>query len=195
MFKDYNMNQVVLPLDLEIKLQENDIAFAVHHLVEHIPDEAFAGFLQKMGCPAYHPCMMMKIILCAYTQSVFSGRKIEALLKDSIRMMWLAQGYEPSYRTINRFRVHPEGQYTLAYDVFSNPTDTRTLCPFLDAIEHHYFELPDYIVAEPVFGYLKANLRFTRMSVRGKENVKNELGFAFMAVNVRKYIASSVKCA
>ncbi|WP_407656446.1 transposase [Massilibacterium senegalense] len=43
-----------------------------------------------------------------YTQSVFSGRKIEALLKDILRMMWLAQGYEPSYRTINRFRVHPE---------------------------------------------------------------------------------------
>lgn len=37
--------------------------------------------------------MMLKIILCGYTQSVFSGRKIEALLKDSIRMMWLAQGY------------------------------------------------------------------------------------------------------
>jgi len=52
--------------------------------------------------------MMLKIILCAYTQSVFSGRKIEALLKDSIRMMWLAQGYEPTYRTINRLRVHPE---------------------------------------------------------------------------------------
>jgi hypothetical protein len=51
---------------------------------------------------------MLKIILCAYSQSVFSGRKIEALLKDSIRMMWLAQGYEPSYRTINRFRVQPE---------------------------------------------------------------------------------------
>src|SRR5699024_5123005 len=55
-----------------------------------------------------HPHMMMKIILCAYTQSVFSGRKIEALLSDSVRMMWLAQGYEPSYRTINRFRIHPE---------------------------------------------------------------------------------------
>ncbi|MGM0943500.1 MAG: transposase, partial [Bacillota bacterium] len=52
--------------------------------------------------------MMMKIILCAYTQSVFSGRKIEGLIKDSVRMMWLAQGYEPSYRTINRFRVHSE---------------------------------------------------------------------------------------
>lgn len=47
------------------------------------------------------------MILCAYTQSVFSGRKIEALTKDSIRMMWLTQRYQPSYRTINRFRVNP----------------------------------------------------------------------------------------
>lgn len=54
--------------------------------------------------------MMLKIILCSYTQSTFSGRKIEGLLhdNDSIRMMWLAQGYDPSYRTINRFRVHPD---------------------------------------------------------------------------------------
>ncbi|OIJ19036.1 hypothetical protein BKP45_14355 [Anaerobacillus alkalidiazotrophicus] len=42
---------------------------------------------------------------------------------------------------------------------------------------------------EPVFGFLKANLRFTRMSVRSKEKVENELGFAFMAVNLRKYTA------
>jgi transposase len=101
------MNQVVLPLDLEIKLHKNDIAYAVNDVVENIPDDAFEGFLRETGCPAYHPRMMMKIILCAYTQSVFSGRKIEGLLNDSVRMMWLAQGYEPSYRTINRFRVHP----------------------------------------------------------------------------------------
>ncbi|MGE8207167.1 IS1182 family transposase [Heyndrickxia sp. NPDC080065] len=108
MFKNYNMNQIVLPLDLEVKLLSNDIAFHVHHLVESIPQEAFEPFLRNEGCPAYHPRMMLKIILCAYSQSVFSGRKIEALLKDSIRMMWLAQGYEPSYRTINRFRVQSE---------------------------------------------------------------------------------------
>ncbi len=113
MFQYYNMNQVVLPLDLEIKLKENDIAFHIHHLIEQIPDEAFEAFLRDTGRPSYHPRMMMKIILCAYSQSVFSGRKIEALLQDSVRMMWLAQGYEPSYRTINRFRVHPEVQELL----------------------------------------------------------------------------------
>ncbi|WP_254391729.1 IS1182 family transposase [Terribacillus sp. DMT04] len=107
MFKHYTMCEVVLPLDLERKLPENDIAFTVNHLVESIPDEAFDGFRRETGHPAYHPRMMMKIILCAYTQSVFSGRKIESLLQDSVRMMWLAQDYQPSYRTINRFRVNP----------------------------------------------------------------------------------------
>ena len=107
MFKHYTMNQVVLPLDLEVKLDKNDIAFAINDLIESIPVESFENFTRSTGCPAYHPRMMMKIILCAYTQSVFSGRKIEALLKDSVRMMWLAQGYEPSYRTINRFRTNP----------------------------------------------------------------------------------------
>lgn len=39
---------------------------------------------------------------------------------------------------------------------------------------------------EPAFGNLKANLDFTRFSVRGKDKVKNELGFALMATNLRK---------
>jgi transposase len=49
MFKNYNMNQVVLPLDLEVKLQNNDIAFHVHHLVESIPNEAFETYLRNEG--------------------------------------------------------------------------------------------------------------------------------------------------
>ena len=58
---------------------------------------------------AQHPIIKndVKIILYAYTQSIFSGRRIEKLLHDSIRMMWLAQNQTPSYKTINRFRVNP----------------------------------------------------------------------------------------
>ncbi|CZR02046.1 Hypothetical protein Tpal_2705, partial [Trichococcus palustris] len=92
MFKHYTMNQVILPIDLAVKLPRNDIAFSVNEVVESIPGEAFEAFVRQTGCPAYHPRMMMKIILCSYTQSVFSGRKIEGLLQDSVRMMWLAQG-------------------------------------------------------------------------------------------------------
>ncbi len=49
MFKDYNLNQVVLSLDLERNVKGNDVAFVIHHLIEQIPDEGFAGFLGKRG--------------------------------------------------------------------------------------------------------------------------------------------------
>lgn len=39
---------------------------------------------------------------------------------------------------------------------------------------------------EPVFGFLKAHLGFTRVHVRGHEQVTNQLGLALMAVNLRK---------
>ena len=49
MFKDYNMNQLVLPLDLEVKLQKNDIAFSIHHLVESIPEKPSTHFSVKQA--------------------------------------------------------------------------------------------------------------------------------------------------
>lgn len=36
MYENYNINQLILPLDLD----KNDIAFAIHYLVESIPEEA-----------------------------------------------------------------------------------------------------------------------------------------------------------
>ena len=44
MFKNYTMNQLILPLDFEMNLEEKDIAFHIHHLVKSIPMEAFAEF-------------------------------------------------------------------------------------------------------------------------------------------------------
>ncbi|WP_269092697.1 transposase [Enterococcus sp. BWR-S5] len=46
------------------------------------------------------------------------------------------------------------------------------------------------IDVEPVFGFLKAILGFTRLPVRGKEQVKNELGFDLLVVNLRKLTVS-----
>nr|WP_270525367.1 transposase [Staphylococcus epidermidis] len=45
---------------------------------------------------------MLKVVLYAYTQFVFSGRKIENLLNVSIRMMWLSQNQKFSFKTISR---------------------------------------------------------------------------------------------
>ncbi|WP_413481945.1 transposase, partial [Mammaliicoccus vitulinus] len=107
MYKNYNISQLTLPLDIEVLIPENDIAHFVNQIVETIPNEEFYEFTHVRGASSYHPKLMLKIILYSYTQSVFSGRRIESLLKDSVRMMWLSQNQTPSYRTINRFRVNP----------------------------------------------------------------------------------------
>lgn len=107
MYKNYNMNQLIMPLDTRILFGDKDLCVIIHNLVESIPDSEYLNYYSSRGASSYHPKMMLKIILYSYTQSVFSGRRIEASLNDSIRMMWLAQEQRPSYRTINRFRVHP----------------------------------------------------------------------------------------
>ena len=107
MFKNYTTKQLVLSMDLEIYLAENDFAYLIQAFVESIPNEHFHSYYQAQGRPQYHPRMLLSLLLCAYIQGIFSGRAIENMLRDSIRMRWLAQGEQPNFRTINRFRVHP----------------------------------------------------------------------------------------
>ena len=107
MYKDYNMTQHTLLMETSVLIPTNDISRHVNDIVETIPETEFDEFRHHRGATSYHPKMMLKIILYAYTQSVFSGRRIEKLLHDSIRMMWLAQDQTPSYKTINRIRVNP----------------------------------------------------------------------------------------
>ncbi|GAB2022273.1 hypothetical protein RyT2_13470 [Pseudolactococcus yaeyamensis] len=53
MHKNYNMKQVILPLDLEIMMPEDDICFAIHELIENMPEEKFTTFKQETGCPFF----------------------------------------------------------------------------------------------------------------------------------------------
>ena len=98
MYKDYNMTQLTLTMETSVLISTNDI-------VETIPETEFR---HHRGATSYHPKVMLKVVLYAYTQSVFSGRKIEKLLNDSITMMWLLQHQKPSYKTFNRYCDYDE---------------------------------------------------------------------------------------
>lgn len=75
---------------MERHIPETDVAFAVNTLVEAMPQTLFLECEAQLVRPASPQKMMLKIILYAYTQRVFSGRKIDFLLDDSCRMRWLA---------------------------------------------------------------------------------------------------------
>lgn len=46
---------MTLPLDYEMKLADNDLAFSNHHLVKSIPEEVFAPLYKAIVYPFYHP--------------------------------------------------------------------------------------------------------------------------------------------
>ncbi|CAC7671926.1 transposase for IS1272 [Staphylococcus aureus] len=73
MYKNYNMTQLTLPIETSVRIPQNDISRYVNEIVETIPDSEFDEFRHHRGATSYHPKMMLKIILYAYTQSVFSG--------------------------------------------------------------------------------------------------------------------------
>ena len=60
--------------------------------VDLIPEDVLlGGDAAKTGRPAYHPALMLKILLFAYSHRVFSGRKIDLLLEENLSMMVLAK--------------------------------------------------------------------------------------------------------
>jgi transposase len=62
------------------------------------------GSYSDDGCPAYPPQVMTKILAYAYSNGVRSSRKIEALVENDKRYMWLAGGLSPDFHTLARFR-------------------------------------------------------------------------------------------
>jgi len=57
------------------------------------------------GAPAYHPAMMLKIIIYAYSMGIYSSRRIASELKTDTAFMFLSGLQSPDFRTICLFRA------------------------------------------------------------------------------------------
>jgi transposase len=64
------------------------------------------------GCPAYPPNVLTKILVYAYSKGVRSSRKVEELVCNDKRYVWLAGGLAPDHNTIARFRKDKHEQFT-----------------------------------------------------------------------------------
>ena len=103
-FKDYDNRQIQWIYDIESLIPEHHVARVIDEMVEAIPDEQLFSYYVGGGRAAYHPKMMLKIILFGYSQKVYSCRGIETLVRENIPAMWLAAMQQPDFRTINEFR-------------------------------------------------------------------------------------------
>lgn len=104
-FRSYNPNQIVLfPQRIDENISSDDPVRILSAMVDSLDLSSFHKLYKDSGRSPYHPRMMLKAVLYAYMNNIYSCRKIEKSLLRDIHFIWLA-GYEkPDYRTINRFR-------------------------------------------------------------------------------------------
>lgn len=104
-FKDYNFNQnLLLPPSLEELIAPNHPVRVVNQVVDNLDLDPILAKYAGGGCPAYHPRMMLKILVYGYVKNLYSSRKIEQECKQNIHFMWLSGMSCPDHNTISRFR-------------------------------------------------------------------------------------------
>nr|WP_229696111.1 transposase [Paenibacillus albidus] len=99
------MNQLCLPLDLEEDIPESHLVRVVNSAVNRLDDAIFDAAYPGGGRDSYHPRMLTKVIIYAYTPRIYSSRQIAKAVRENIPFMWLTGRQCPDFRTINRFRA------------------------------------------------------------------------------------------
>ena len=100
----YPNQRVLFPQRIDENIPSNDPVRIVSTVVDHLNLESFKKFYKETGRCPYHPKMMLKVILYAYMNNIYSCRKIEKLLLRDIHYIWLSGNEHPDFITINRFR-------------------------------------------------------------------------------------------
>ena len=104
-FKTYTPNQTMLfPSNLEELIDQHHPVRIVNQVINQISIDLLIARFKGGGTSSYHPRMLLKILVYAYLNNVFTSRKIEAAIRENIHFMWLAGMNKPDHNTINRFR-------------------------------------------------------------------------------------------
>lgn len=95
---------MLIPLNLEEMVAADHLVRQVDEIINQIDTSILEDQYKGGGTSAYHPVMMVKVILYAYSQQIYSSRRIAKALREDINFLWLSRMNQPDFRTVNRFR-------------------------------------------------------------------------------------------
>jgi len=134
-FKEYTQNQpTFLPLSLDELIAPGHLVRVVDKVVEKMDISSLLNLYLGGGTSSYHPRMLLKVLLYAYSSKIYTGRKIARALNQDIHFMWLSGKSHPDFRTINSFRSSKAKE--VIEDLF------KEMLLFL--MEHQYIKMENY---------------------------------------------------
>ena len=104
-FKKYEQNQGWLfPPTLGEMIPTHHKARLVNEAIDGMDIDNIISSYKGGGSSSYHPKMLIKVLVYAYIEKIYSSRNIEKALKENVCFMWLSGMQQPDHNTINSFR-------------------------------------------------------------------------------------------
>jgi transposase len=104
-FKQYQPSQsLLLPPSLEELIPRDHLVRVVNTVIDKMDITAIINKYEGGGTSAYHPRMLLKVLLYGYCMKIYTGRRLAKALREDVNFMWLAAYNRPGFRTINLFR-------------------------------------------------------------------------------------------
>ena len=94
----------LLPPSVEDWLPKDHLARFVVDIVDQLDLSALSRQYRGTGSAAYHPTVMLGLLIYGYATGVFSSRRIEAATHDSIAFRYIAGNEQPDHDSLCTFR-------------------------------------------------------------------------------------------
>ena len=94
----------LIPQSIRDMISQNHICFFVEEFVDSLDFTNFDMIYEGAGHPAYHPRIIMKIIIQGMLSKERSSRRLASACRENFVFMYLAEKVQPNFRTIARFR-------------------------------------------------------------------------------------------
>lgn len=94
----------LLPPSVDEWLPQDHLARFIVEVVEGLDLRSLEKAYGGRGSAAYHPALLLSLLIYGYATGVFSSRKIERATYDSVAFRFIAAGTHPDHDTLATFR-------------------------------------------------------------------------------------------
>ena len=102
--QDFTGQVMLLPPSLDELVAVDHPVRTVAAVLDEVDMKPLLRRYKVGGTSSYHPRMLLKAVVFAYMNNIYSSRRIEQALKENVHYMWLCGMSQPDHNTIARFR-------------------------------------------------------------------------------------------
>jgi transposase len=103
-YRDKKKQNWLLPPNIEDIIDDDHICYIIDTVIDSIDFSEIEKKYDGPGHPAYHPKIILKLIIMGMIDSIRSSRKLKKNAKENVVYMYLAEKFKPDFRTISDFK-------------------------------------------------------------------------------------------